>query len=165
MNATPAPDQDLALQLLSAPHWYGDPPLTGTFGNGATFTLRLPCMVGLTVARTVTLARTATNGSGAQTLGEVTSPVGLCLGGNETIPIPVQTPATFAGQRLKLTIRTAVAANVNLRVGTSAYLEVTRFLDPTPTPTPTFTPTPTPTPTATPQCPPFCDPNCPPYCT
>lgn len=128
MNQDPAPSQTVALNLASAPNWFSDPTLTGTFLPGATFKLVIPCTTGLTVATTFRLAATNPDGGDEQPLGETTQVLGLCLSGNKTVTIPVNTPVALNNQRLKLTISSGVSLIVNLRTGRSTYLQATNYV-------------------------------------
>lgn len=126
MNANQPPSQVLRLNLLSAPRWYGDPAVRGTFGSGSTFTFRMPCLLGLSLATTYQVATTAADGGNAQVIGQVTRPVELCIG-SRTVNIPVSTPRRIDGQRLRLQVSTAVSLNLNLNIGSGTYLQATGF--------------------------------------
>ncbi|GAB3409454.1 FG-GAP repeat protein [Flindersiella endophytica] len=126
MNANQPPSQVLGLNLLNAPRWYGDPPARGTFGAGSTFTFRMPCLLGLSLATTYQVAATAPDGGNAQVIGQVTRPVELCIGAR-TVTIPVSTPRRIDGQRLRLQISTAASLNLNLNLGSGTYLQATNF--------------------------------------
>lgn len=75
------------VNLVSAPSWYSDPLLTGTFVDRARFTLVKPCTLGLSLAPTYTLALTDAAGHEVQQLGQTTQPLTLCVG-QEQIRIP-----------------------------------------------------------------------------
>jgi hypothetical protein len=160
MNATPSPAQTLQIEALRSLSWFSDPPLTGTFGPGAVFTLVVPCNAGLSLGPRYTLALTDTAGTEMRQLGQAASVLGLCFG-QEQINLPVDAPLVMQGARLKLTIEVPAGLNVNLAMGSGTYLRITNFELPTPTPTPTRTATPTrtpapaltPTPTAMPPFP------------
>lgn len=126
MNANQPPSQVLGLNLLNAPRWYGDPPTRGTFGTGSTFTFRMPCLLGLSLATTYQVATTAPDGGNAQVIGQVTRPVELCIG-TRTVTIPVSTPRRVDGERLRLQISTAASLNLNLNIGSGTYLQATNF--------------------------------------
>ena len=125
MNQTPAPSQTLSLNLLSAPKWFSEPLLNGTFGAGATFKVVVTRTAGLSLATTYRLAATNPDGTGEQLLGQISRLLG---GGTQIITIPVTTPLTLNNRRLKLTISSAVGLSVNLQMGNSAYLEATQFV-------------------------------------
>jgi len=127
MNPAPAPSQTLSLDLLNSPSWFGEPPLTGSFQPGATFTLVFPRTLGLGLVVTFRLAATELDGSGEQLLGQTTQVLDLGLGPHR-ISIPVTTPVSFNNQRLKLTISTAASLNTNLQMGNGTFLEATEFV-------------------------------------
>ncbi|MPZ49392.1 MAG: hypothetical protein GEU75_08870 [Dehalococcoidia bacterium] len=131
MNATPSSGQTLQVNLADTPSWYSDPPLTGSFAEGASFTLVKPCTVGLSLTPTYTLALTNADGNEIEQLGQTTQLLGLCLG-QERVRIPVQTPVELEGQRLKLTISTTAGLNVDLSLGRGTYLEATNFVESAP---------------------------------
>jgi RHS repeat-associated protein len=149
MDTTPAPATTLALNLAAAPRWFSEPPLTGTFGPGSTFTLVTPCLAGLIVAPRYTLAATDPDGGQVQELGRTGGLLGMCVG-NRRLTIPVSAPLTLDGQRLRLTISSAVALLVNLPLGPGTYLEIADLATGTTTATPAATPSPSPTLTNTP---------------
>jgi hypothetical protein len=126
MNQAPAPGQTLSLNLLSSPSWFSDPPLNHTFQEGATFKVVFSPSVGLSVAQTFRLASTNPDGSGEQSLGQTTQLLG---GGTQTIAIPVTTPVTLAGKRLKLTISSSVSLGIDLQLDNGAYLEATSSVE------------------------------------
>ena len=127
MNQTPGPSETLAVSLgVNAPSWFSDPILDGIVLPGATFKLTAPRTAGLNLAITYRLEITNADGSGAQRLGEVTQVLSVGLG-SQTITIPVNTPAVFNNQRLKLTISSIAGINVNLQMDSSS-IEATSFV-------------------------------------
>jgi hypothetical protein len=127
MNQNPAPTHLLNINLLSAPRWYSQPALNGTFLSGATFTLTFRSTVGLNLATTFRLSATNPDGSGEQVLGQTTQGLGIGFG-QRTVQIPVSTPVTLSNKRLKLTIFSAAGLNLNLQMGSSTYLRATNFV-------------------------------------
>jgi len=107
-------------------HGVSDPILDGIVLPGATFKLTAPRTAGLNLAITYRLEITNADGSGAQRLGEVTQVLSVGLG-SQTITIPVNTPAVFNNQRLKLTISSIAGINVNLQMDSSS-IEATSFV-------------------------------------
>lgn len=125
MNQTPGPNQTVALNLLSSPSWFSVPPLTGTFQSGAAFKLVVTKTAGLSLGTTYRLSATNPDGSGEQLLGQTSQLLGL---GTQTVTIPVAVPVTLTNQRLKLTISSALGLSVNVRMGSSSFLEATNFI-------------------------------------
>ena len=123
MDQTPAPDQTVALN--QPVRWFSEPALTGTFQPDATFTVTIEKTLGLNLALTVRLSATQPDGSGEQTLGQVTQLLGGF--GPHKISIPVATPVALDNHRLKLTLSTA-GVNVHLQTGSGTFLEVTTFV-------------------------------------
>lgn len=125
MATDPAQDPREGDGLANPDSWFSEPPLTGTFETGATFIVRIPGASGLNLAMTYRLAATNPDGSGEQMLGQVTQVLGT---GTQTITIPVKTPLTLAGERLKLTISAVGLTNMTLDLGGSSYVEATNFV-------------------------------------
>lgn len=127
MNQTPPPAKPLILNLSDSPSWFSDPALTGTFQSASTFQLVLPCTLAMSLSKTVRLAATALDGREEQSLGQVTRGPALCLG-QEIFTIPVTTPLTLTGRRLKLTITSSVDLGLNLQMGAHTFLRATSFV-------------------------------------
>ena len=126
MNNMAAPGNLLSVGLLSFVSWSSDPALSGTFPVGATYTVSVPCNVGVGVLTQFELAETQSDGSGAQPLGTYNSLLGACLG-SRTITIPVNAGVSLSSQRLRLTIHALLGLNLNVQLGSSTYFEATQF--------------------------------------
>ncbi|MFC5743141.1 hypothetical protein [Dyella tabacisoli] len=127
MNTTPASSQLLSLDLINSPSWFSDPPLVGNFTTGAAFSVTLPCTLSLGVSVNYSLASTALDGSDSQPVGSANELLSLCLLGSHTVSIPVTTPLAFDNRRLKLTISTLLSLNLNLQLGSGAYVQGTNY--------------------------------------
>ncbi|HWB04479.1 MAG TPA: hypothetical protein VG796_15735 [Verrucomicrobiales bacterium] len=125
MNQAPARSRTLVLNLLTAPAWFSDPALNGTFRPGAMFRVVVTKNAGVSFGTNYRLSATNPDGSAEQLLGQTTQLLNL---GSQNVMIPVRTPATLTNKRLKLTISSAAAFGVNLQTGNSAFLEGTNFV-------------------------------------
>jgi len=123
MNAAPASSL-LSLRLLSQTRWFSDPVMLGTLDETATFQVVTPCVLGLGIGGTYTLAITDATGGAVRELGRVTVPLSLCLG-QQRVTLPVVPPVPVTGERLKLTI--ADTLGLTLQLGSTTYFEVTGF--------------------------------------
>lgn len=127
MDLTPQPAPNLEVDLLTNPSWFSDPSIDGTFLAGSKFTLVTPCTLGVGLLTTVRLASTDADGGGAQTLGQASIPMGLCLG-ERRVTIPVATPLSLGGRRLRLRISSVLGVELDLPLGEGTYLEATNFV-------------------------------------
>ena len=125
MLSEPAQDPREGDGLSNNESWYSDPAVTGTFQSGATFIVRVPGAGGLSIATTYRLSATNPDGSGEDVLGQATQVLGS---GPQTITIPVKTPLTLAGERLKLTISSVGLGNMSMALGRDSYVEATNFI-------------------------------------
>jgi uncharacterized delta-60 repeat protein len=128
MNQTAPSSQMLLVEIGQSPRWFSDPAVNGTFLTGATFRLVLPCAIGVSLPKTVTLASTDLNGGNAQVLGHATQGLVICFGQpTVSLAIPVSTPARLTNRRLKLTVSGLGQATV-LPLGAQTFLEATSLV-------------------------------------
>ncbi|WP_250465037.1 hypothetical protein [Microbulbifer litoralis] len=128
----PSPPAALALNLATAPSWYSEPSLDGSFVSG-DFILQFPCSLGIGLATTYDLQRTALDGSNPETIGSKTQPLQVCTG-TQTISIPVGNAEEFDEERLRLRISTLLGLSINLDLGENVWLDTTEFTESTDTP-------------------------------
>jgi hypothetical protein len=129
MNQTAPSPQFVLINFGGAPSWFSEPAVNGTFLTGASFQLVLPCALGVSLPKTVTLASTNLAGADAHALGQATQGLTLCFGQQTvTLAIPVATPATLANRRLKLTIASPVNAAVPLLLGQHTFVQATNLV-------------------------------------
>jgi uncharacterized delta-60 repeat protein len=125
MDLTPPSSRRLLIEIGHTPRWFADPPVTGAFLSGATFRLVLPCVIGISLPKTVTLTSTDVNGGDVRPLGSATQGLVLCAGQPTiSLPIPVATPTILINRRLRLTIATPGQAII-LPLGSQTFLEAT----------------------------------------
>lgn len=125
--ALTAPAEEYArIDYSSTPAWFSDPVLHGTFLETSTFELVLPCTAFMSLPKTVRLSVTDAAGSDERPLGEVS--VGFRFCERRTIAVPVTTPTTLMGERLKLTIWTPLSHELPLRLGDDTFLRATDFV-------------------------------------
>jgi uncharacterized repeat protein (TIGR01451 family) len=127
MNPSPAPAVPLVIDLLNAISWLGDPPLAGSFRPDAQFSVTIPCTVGLGVGVSFQLASTDPQGGYEQVIGQTTQLLALCTG-VRTISLTPSGPVSLTNRRLKLTISALVAAKLTLHLGTSTFVQATKFV-------------------------------------
>jgi uncharacterized delta-60 repeat protein len=125
MNQTePAPQ--IVFTASSSRQWISDPVVNGTFLNGSTFEVTLPCRLGAALERTVILASTDASGGAEQPLGQTVAQAHFCQ--SQTISIPVTAPVTLTQRRLKLTMSSPVPIAPPLRLGSQTFLRATNFV-------------------------------------
>jgi YVTN family beta-propeller protein len=126
MNQNHGPEQLLTLPAGTTTHWFSDPVLTGNFAAGANFSFQMPCTFGLSLGTTFSLAKTDLDGKNATKLGSAPAPL-LCLVSPATVTIPVTAPVSFANQRLRLSIHTALPLIIGLPADGSSSVRATSF--------------------------------------
>lgn len=114
------------IDYSDAPAWFSDPAIHGTFLPTSTFELVLPCTAFISLPKRVRLSITDAAGGDERPLGDVS--VGFRFCESRTIAVPVTTPATLAGERLKLTIQTPLPHALPLRLGSDTFLRATDFV-------------------------------------
>ncbi|WP_266160772.1 YncE family protein [Dyella silvatica] len=128
MTSTPVSAPGLSLNLLNNPSWASDTVFSGSFSTGSTFQLSLPCVLGLGVGVTYTLAKTDASGGHVVTLGTGGGLLSLCLLGSQVVTIPVSSVPVLNGERLKLSIASVLGLNLPLAPNNGAVLQATQFI-------------------------------------
>ncbi len=123
MNGTPASGVRVSIGTRT---WFSDPAVAGSFQPGATFQVTLPCVLGVSLPKTVRLAATNLTGGQEQVLGQAVKGAALCS--EQTIGIPVTTPLTLTNKRLKLTITSASPLPVVVPLGNRTFLRAGFFV-------------------------------------
>ncbi len=123
----PSPPTPLSLNLAAAPRWYSEPALDGSFVSG-DFVLQFPCSLGIGLATTYALHRTALDGSSPDLIGSTTQPLQVCVG-TQTVSIPVNSAEDFDNERLRLRISTLLGLSITLDLGENVWLDTTEFTE------------------------------------
>ncbi|WP_250460407.1 DUF11 domain-containing protein [Microbulbifer litoralis] len=123
----PSPPQPLNLNLINGPQWYSEPGLDGSFVAG-DYELSFPCSLGIGLATTYALHRTAPDGSSPELMASLTQPLQICTG-SQTITIPVSSAEAFDDERLRLRISTLLGLSITLDLGEDVKLVTPEFTE------------------------------------
>ena len=121
----PSSAPPLSLNLINAPKWFSNPTLTGSFEAG-NYVLSFPCSLGLGLATSFSLHRTATDGSNPEAIGSVALPLAICTG-MQTINIPAANTEVFDDERLRLRVSTLLGLSLTLTPGVDVKLVTPLF--------------------------------------
>lgn len=128
MTSTAVSAPGISLNLLNNPSWVSDSVFSGSFNTGSTFQVSVPCVLGLGVGMTYTLAKTDPSGGNVVTLGTGGGLLSLCLLGSQVVTIPLSTVPVLNGERLKLSISSVLSLNLPLAPNNGADFQATQFI-------------------------------------